>query len=351
MATLSNLADRLRSELGDIGKSFVYQFVADGTTNRYLLPYSPVDAVNMVITADGTDISPTVDVEETTGYMTFDTKPDEGTVIVAVGTYFRYFTVTEIEQFVCTAFEQHTANHADAYGRAVLLETLPGLEEYPVVIYASTLALYTLATDASFDIDITAPDGVTIPRSERYRQLMQMVETRKQQYKELCSLLGIGLYKIDVFSLRRVSKTTNRYVPVYIPMEVDNKSMPQRAILNIPSYGSAIAPSSVPTKDLVMYSGDSFTAILDFPDNMDVNDYTWESQISMQPGSSVKLTSFTIDTVVGANDQLQLSLTTEQTEALPEKAYWDIQGTLIADTSQVRTFIRGAVFTTEDVTA
>ena len=351
MATLTNLAERLRSELGDIGKSFVYQFTADGTTNRYLLPYSPVDAINMVITVDGTDISTTVDVEETTGYMTFDTTPEEGAVVVAAGTYFRYFTVTEIEQFVCTAFEQHTANHADSYGRAVLMDTLPGLEEYPVVIYASTLALYTLATDASFDIDITAPDGVTIPRSERYRQLMQMVETRKQQYKELCSLLGIGLYKIDVFTLRRTSKTTNRYVPVYLPQEVDDRSMPQRAILNIPSYGSAIAPSSVATKDLLIYSGDSFTAILDFPDSMDVNDYTWESQISQQPGSGVKLTTFTIDFVDGATDQLQLTLTTTQTDALPDKAYWDIQGTLVADTTQVRTFMRGAVFTTEDVTS
>ena len=350
MATLTSLADRLRSELGDLGKSFVYQFVADGTTNRYLLPYSPIDAINMVISVNGEDVSPTVDVEETTGYMTFDTIPQEGVTVVAVGTYFRYFTVTEIEQFVCTAFEQHTANHADSYGRAVLLDTLPGLEEYPVVIYASSLALYTLATDASFDIDISAPDGVTIPRSERYRQLMQMIDVRKNQYKELCSQLGIGLYKIDVFTLRRTSKTTNRYVPVYIPMEVDDRSMPQRAILNLPSYGSAIAPSAVPTKDLLLYNGDTFTAILDFPDSLDVTAYTWVADISQVLGSQVKVTSFTIDFVDGATDQLQLSLTPEQTELLPNKSYWDIQGTLIADETQVRTFIRGKIITTADVT-
>ena len=350
MATLTTLADRLRSELGDLGKSFVYQFVADGVTNRYLIPYSPVDAVNMVISVDGTDVSPNVDVEETTGYMTFDTVPAEGATVVAVGTYFRYFTVTEIEQFVCTAFEQHTANHADTYGRAVLLDTLPGLEEYPVIIYASTLALYTLATDASFDIDITAPDGVQIPRSERYRQLMQMIDIRKQQYKELCSQLGIGLYKIDVFTLRRTSKTTNRYVPVYLPQEVDDRSMPQRALLSIPSYGSAIAPSSVPTRDLFMYEGDNFVAILDFPDSFDTTLYTWKSSISQQQGSAVTVTDFTIDAVDGAPDQLQLSLTSEQTEILPEKSYWDIQGTLIADTSQVKTYMRGTIITTRQVT-
>jgi hypothetical protein len=350
VATLSSLSDRLRSEIGDLGKSFVHQFTATGDTNRYLIPYSPVDAVNMIITVNGTDVSTTVDVEETTGYMTFDTIPVADATVIAAGTYFRYFTVTEIEQFVCTAFEQHTANHADTYGRAVLLETLPGLEEYPVIVYASTLALYTLATDASFDIDIQAPDGVMIPRSERYRQLMQMIETRKQQYKELCSMLGIGLYKIDVFSLRRISKTTNRYVPIYLPMEVDDRSTPQRAQIPIPSYGSAIAPSSVPTYDFLMYEGDNFEAILDFPDDMDVSLYTWKSDIKQQMGYAQKLTSFTIDTIVGAADQLQISLTSEQTASLPDKSYWDIQGTLISDTTQVRTFMRGTVTTTRQVT-
>jgi hypothetical protein len=350
VANLTSLSERLRSELGDTGKSFVHQFIADGTTNRFLLPYSPVDAINMIITLDGTDISTTVDVEETTGYMTFDEVPDTGAVVVAAGTYFKYFTVTEIEQFVCTAFDQHTANHADTYGRAILLDTLPGLEEYPVITYASTLALYTLATDASFDIDITAPDGVQIPRSERYRQLMQMIEVRKQQYRELCSQLGIGLYKIDVFSLRRISKTTNRYVPIYLPLEVNDRSMPQRVILPIPSYGSAIAPSSVPTRDLMMYEGDSFVAILDFPDAFDVTDYTWESSISNQIGSAVSIVDFTIENITGATDQLQLSLTSEQTDLLPEKCFWDIQGTLIADTSQVQTYMRGTVITTRQVT-
>jgi hypothetical protein len=350
VANLTSLAERLRSELGDTGKSFVHQFIADGTTNRFLLPYSPVDAINMIITIDGTDISTTVDVEETTGYMTFDEVPETGAVVVAAGTYFKYFTVTEIEQFVCTAFDQHTANHADTYGRAVLLDTLPGLEEYPVVTYASTLALYTLATDASFDIDITAPDGVQIPRSERYRQLMQMIEVRKEQYRELCSQLGIGLYKIDVFSLRRISKTTNRYVPIYLPLEVNDRSMPQRVILPIPSYGSAIAPSSVPTKDLMMYEGDVFVAILDFPDAFDVTEYTWESSISNQIGSAVSIVDFTIENITGTTDQLQISLTSEQTDLLPEKCFWDIQGTLIADTSQVQTYMRGTVITTRQVT-
>ena len=67
MATLTSLSDRLRTEIGDLGKSFVWQTTATGNTNRYLLPYSPVDAINMIITVGGVDVSTTVDVEETTG--------------------------------------------------------------------------------------------------------------------------------------------------------------------------------------------------------------------------------------------------------------------------------------------
>lgn len=348
MATLTTLADRLRSELGDFAKSFVWQTTADGSTNRFLVPYSPIDGATLLVTVNGTNVSTTVEVEEQTGYLTFDSTPAANATIIVVGKYFRYFTDAEICQFINDAFAQHTANHADAYGRGITLLNLPGLEEYPVVIYASTLALYTLATDASFDIDITAPDGVMIPRSERYRQLMQMIDIRKQQYKELCSQLGIGLYKIDVFTLRRTSKTTNRYVPVYLPQEVDDRSMPQRAIIAMPSYGSAISPSDVPTFDLTAYQGDSFEVYLQFA--FDVTGYTFRSDIVQVWGSPVPISSFTVDFVSGEPTKLKLSLTSTQTDNLPERCFWDIQATSVNDPTYEKTYMRGAIFVTRQAT-
>ena len=346
MATISALADRLRSELGDLGKSFVYQFVADGTTNRFLIPYSPLDGAGLIVLDAAADVSNSVTVEEETGYITFDTVPTAGHNIVISGTYFRYFTNEEICHYVDTAFGQHVANHADGYGRGYTLATLPGIEEYPVVVYASTLALYTLATDAAFDIDITAPDGVMIPRSERYRQLQQMIQTRKDQYRELCSQLGVGLYKIDVFSFRRISKSTNRYVPIYLPLEVDDRSMPQRAIIPIPSYGSAISPSDVPTYDLLMYEGDSFTVELDFP--FDVTNYTFTSQIRLNYSDPVIAATFNCE--ITDTRKVTISLTPTQTTALPERSFWDIQGTTTDNPDYQQTFMRGAVFCTRQVT-
>ena len=128
MATIANLGDRLRSEIGDIGKSFVYQFVADGTTNRFLIPNSPLDGANLIVTKNSTDISSSVEVEEATGYIVLDTTPQAGDVLIAAGNYFRYFTTAEIQAFVSTAFLQHTANHTDAFvGRMAWLVDNPHL--------------------------------------------------------------------------------------------------------------------------------------------------------------------------------------------------------------------------------
>jgi hypothetical protein len=344
------MSNRLRYELGDIGRSFVYQFVADGTTNRFLVPYSPLDGVNLAINQEGEDVSTDVEVEEATGYIVFDTTPAEGDVVIVAGNYFKYFTETEISQYVSDAFEQHTAFHTDSYGRTMTVANLPTVEEYPVIIYASTLAMYTLATDASFDIDIQAPDGVMIPRSERYRQLMQMIDVRKNQYKELCSQLSIGLYKIDVFSVRRISKTTNEYVPIFEPQEIDNKSPKTRVRLPIPTYGNVKPTPTTVVQDLNIYEGDDyeFSIRLDF----EVDNLTPLAEIRSLPGAAVVVTEFTVTkpniTEDGDNQRtLVLSLTGEQTRLLPGKSYYDVQ---LTDSEGVtHTYVSGIIFVTKEV--
>jgi hypothetical protein len=259
VATLSSLVDRVRLELGDLGKSFVVQFMADGSTNRFTIQYAPIDAEALKVFADGADISELASVEEQTGTLVMDAVPVDGTFIIASGTYFRYFTSEELEYFVKAAVEQHAGTKTDTTGRKITMANLPSIEDYPVALYASTLALYTLATDAAFDINIFAPDGITIPRSERYRQLMEMIDSRREQYRELCVQLGIGLYSIEVFSFRRISKMTNRYVPVYKPQEVDDKSRAQRVDIPLPTYGTRPVPWPTDGGELLAYETIAFT--------------------------------------------------------------------------------------------
>lgn len=349
MASISTLVDRVRLELGDVGKSFVAQFVADGTTNRFYIHYSPLDAASIFVFQNGVDVSTSTSVEESTGVLVFNEVPADGDEITVSGTYFRYFTAAELRSLVNDAVLQHSAGHTDVLGRQITVETLPGIEEYPVAIYAVTLALYTLATDSSFDIDISAPDGVSIPRSERYRQLMDMVQARQTQYRDLCVQLGLGMYKIDVLTFRRISKATGRYVPVYKPQEVDDRSYPQRVQDNVPTYGDKPLPWPTDAGELTAYQGRAYSTTLTLD-----GDYTgveFVARLLNQRGSVLTVQEFTMDrtdVVDPVSTELALSLTKDQTLRLAGRTYWSVA---VKNSDNNFDEIKGGNFFTERVSS
>jgi len=295
VATLASLRDRVRLELGDQGKSFVVQFMADGSTNRFDLSYSPVDAETLFVSVDGVDISDSSSIEESTGTLVTDSIPVAGAVMLVSGTYFRYFQNEDYDHFVTTAFSQHSHRRQDSLGREFTIETMPTIDEYPVALYASTLALYTLATDAAFDINVFAPDGVTIPRSERYRQLMEMIDSRREQYKDLCVQLGLGMYQIEVFNMNRVSKMTNRHIPNYRPMEVDDKSMPLRIDTPKNTYGDVQEPWPSQAEQLLAYEGYAFTHTKTFTG--DFTGKVFQANLLNQRGSTYRVRPFNLTIV------------------------------------------------------
>lgn len=338
MATVQSLADRLRSELGDIGRSFVETSELDGSTKRIELRHAPLDGANLVISLDGTDISDDCTIEEHTGVLTLPAVPDPGSVLTVAGTHYRYFTNVEVAKYVEVAFLEHSSMSSTEYGAKYTYSNLPAVEEYPVVLLASSLALFTLATDAAFDIDIMAPDGVTIPRSQRYRQLMEMVQQRKEQYREMCNLLGIGLYGIQVFNLRRISQRTNRYSPVYRPQEVDDSSRPQRLRIPIPTYGAA-QTSSVQQLDITITQGDSYSFVVDFP--FDITGYEFLAQIRQYAGGPIALAQWDVEVVDAVNGQIRLSLGAQASKQLPDRSVWDLQLTVADDPDFQKTWVRG----------
>jgi hypothetical protein len=324
VATISSLVDRVRVELGDVPKSFVTQFMADGTTNRFKLHYSPLDATTVVVYKNNVDISDECSIEESSGILVTETLPNDGDEFTVSGTYYRYFTGAELAQVITSAVDMHSAKHTDSLGRAITIDTLPYIDEYPVVVYATALALYTLATDASFDINIFAPDGVTIPRSERYRQLLDMMNTRKSQYAELCAHLGIGLYSIDVFTLRRISKRTNRYVPIYKPQEVDDRSWPQRVNVPLPAYGDAQPAWPTEGGPLNAYQGIAYEETISFTGNFEGK--TILARLLAQRGSVQVVLNFTLDVTTEDDENFTatFSMTAEQSLRPPRRTHWQI---------------------------
>lgn len=352
MASLSDLISKVRLELNDQPKQFTKTLAGDGSTKDFSLGFKPLDIYTLVVTIDGVVKAQGTDftVEASYGVLHFVTAPVVDAVIKADGSVFRYFSDAELTTFINTSVTQHTYNRSDQFGRQMTLAMLPEVEVYPLTILSVVEALYALATDAAFDINIFAPDGVTIPRSERYHQLMGLINQRMEQYKNLCAQLNIGLYKIEVGVLRRTSRTTNKLVPVYVPQEIDDYRKPERVYLPIDVTGRTPIPSTIPVYDIVLQQGDSWFATLDFPDATNFADLVFKAEVRTYPGSPSLWATFNLEIVDPVLKKLKLSLTKDQTERIPLRAFWDLQATSLSDDTYQRTFLKGQVFCEREVT-
>lgn len=128
---------------------------------------------------------------------------------------------------------------------AVGLNNLPDIEEPLVALLATIEALWALSTDASTDVDIQTAEGTVVPRGQRYRQILQQIDMLTEKYRSVCAQLNVGLYRIEVSNLRRVSRTTNRLIPVYVEREYDDADLPVRQI--VPIDGEFLDDSGIPS--------------------------------------------------------------------------------------------------------
>jgi hypothetical protein len=350
MALLADLLSRVRLEIGDQQKQFTFSSTGDGTTKDFYLNAKPVELTNLYVTVAGVAIAyPTgYTLEGGLGALHFVTAPAANAAIKVTGTANRYFLDSELSRFITTAVTQHTNNRTDAFGSTVNLASIPPVEEYPLAILASIEGLWALATDAAFDINITAPDGVMIPRSQRYQQLTGIIAQRMEQYKQLCSALNIGLWRLEMGTLRRVSRTTNKLVPIYMPQEIDDSRKPERIYLQNDLLGRIPVPEYAGIYDIQMYQGDNWSQLFTFP--FDVTNLTFKAQIRTYPNAPVEYATFTITKTDPTNGVIQLSLTPSQTKYFPVRAFWDLQATDASNSNFEQTYIRGQVFTTQQVT-
>jgi len=365
VAAIADILSRVRLELGDNAAQFTSTLTGDGVTKDFYVNYKPVDSfgadgfavyVDGVPKAQGTDISASATdytVEENLGVIHFKTAPAQYSTILVTGTHYRYFTTAELTTFVNTAVLQHTDNRTDQYGTNVTISSLPPVEEYPVALLASIEALWALATDAAFDINISAPDGVQIPRNQRFSQLSTIIAARKEQYRELCSALNIGLWRIEMGILRRVSRTTNRLVPVYMSQEIDDSTVAERVYIENNLKGRSPLPNPIGVYDIVLTQGDTWNVEFDIYNSdgtaFNLTGYNIQAQIRTYPGSPLLVASPTITVVDMVTGKISLSLTSDQTDSFPLKSFWDLQISSVDGTFN-QTYVRGLVFANRQIT-
>jgi hypothetical protein len=356
----SDLLFAVRRQISDVEKSFLQTIQATGGTNRYQLEYAPVRADSVQVHLDGVQITDKVAVEEQTGVLIFDDDvvPQRNQNIAVAGMSTRYFTDSELGKICQDSFEMHANNRADARGRALTLANIQPVEDLPIQILAAIQALYVLLTDSAYDIDINAPDGVMIPRSQRYRQLYELLQALEARYRDLSANLNVGLYAMEVFTLRRISQRTGRYVPIWVPREFDDYAPPVRVRLPIPTYGGAPKPDNgVQVYDLAIAQGSTYVRTFDFSvgeDGLpfDLTGYTAKAQIRRTALDSASQATFTSDPEAGLYIDalaglITLIITGPQTEKLYHDGVWDME---ITKDDVVTRVLEGRVFVDYQVT-
>jgi hypothetical protein len=151
-------------------------------------------------------------------------------------------------------------------------------------------------------------------------------------------------------TLRRISRITNKLVPVYMPQEIDDARRPERVYINNDLNGRTPVAVNIGTYDIILNQGDSWYAIFDFPDNTNFADLVFKAQIRTFPNSPSIWASFVITVENSTTKKLRLSLPKDKSRYIPRRAFWDLQATSISDPEFQQTYIRGQVFLTEEVT-
>lgn len=348
MATTSELLSRIRLDLGDPPRSFAFSALGDGATKTYYLDARPISAASLVVKVGSSTLSTGFSVDENAGEITFDTAPASNAVILIAGLQYRYFTDADLGVFLTSGTALHLNGRLDANGIPLTIASLPAVEVPLLSMRATIEALWALATDAAFDIDIHAPDGITIPRSERFRQLMMLIDALTARYKEQSELLGVGIYAVEVFTLRRVSLGTNRYVPIYRPQEYDDRSIPVRVDIPAPTYGGQEKSELLTVYNINLYQGNAWVADFDFP--FSLANKTLKAVIRQYANASLTLAEITCEITDAPNGVARLSLTKDQTLGLPAKAVWDLVIMDSIDNTISETYMKGSVFTERAVT-
>lgn len=217
MATREDVITIARNYLRDHPKFFQTSFTPAGRT--YDLRRPNVDATSVwVATVTGASVAalvPTTDyvLDERNGLLRLTTLPTADSVLVE-GYHYEWLLPSDLE------FYADMAIHLNTHNISVPLSHMAPAVVDVVGIHALIQALWGLLSEYSRDIDVITSESIHIIASQRYRMVSDLLDTWTAEYNKRASALNMGLNRIEVLNLRRVSKTTNRLVPLYKEREV-----------------------------------------------------------------------------------------------------------------------------------
>jgi hypothetical protein len=166
----------------------------------------------------------------------------EGTAINVEGYHYEWVSDQELKYFTTMVIAEHK------YGRPDFnFETISDVEREVITLGAATEAVYSLLVEYARDIDINTPQAISIPATQRYRQVEDLLfgdHGLMASYKEKARMLNVGLERIEMMVQRRVSHMTNRLVPIYKHREYDDIALPERVFPRVDVQAPTTPPDS-----------------------------------------------------------------------------------------------------------
>jgi hypothetical protein len=228
LTPLQYVVEVARNYLRDFPKFFQVTFDAIGRT--YELGQTNIDPDNVWIAttvgASATELTTTdYHLDNRNGILRLTSTPASGTKILIEGYYYEWVLPADLEFYskhsinyhkptISIPLEQASAAVLDVIGLGALVE-----------------ALQALMTEYARDIDVSTSESVHIPSSQRFRMLQNLTQQWESEYRKRANNLNIGPEKIEQFNLRRVSRTTNRYVPLFISKELGDFGPSERLFI------------------------------------------------------------------------------------------------------------------------
>lgn len=219
MATAATIAADARQRLRDFPKFFQASFTPSGRT--YKLGHTNVDDDSLWVAylptagaASATTYSASeYNLDARNGLIRFPSVPTASTIMVE-GYYYEWLLDADLE------FAADIVINEMLHGQNFALDQLEPAVEDVVVLGTLVEALWDLLNEYSRDIDVISSESVHINASQRYRMVSDLLNHWDEEYRKKLNALNLGLERIEVINLRRVSRTTNRLVPQYKSREV-----------------------------------------------------------------------------------------------------------------------------------
>jgi hypothetical protein len=214
---LEYVVEVARNYLRDFPKFFQVNFDAVGRTFELGQPNIDTNTI-WVANIVGASVTPLTStnysIDARNGIVRLADTPAANSKIIIEGYYYEWMLPADLEFYA-----KHSINYHKPTINVPLEQANPAVLDV-VGIGALVEALQALMTEYARDIDVMTSESIHIPGSQRFRMLQSLCQQWELEYRKRANNLNIGPERIEQFSLRRVSRTTNRLVPLYKAKEL-----------------------------------------------------------------------------------------------------------------------------------